>query len=104
MVRKKWKKRDIALGLAFVLVVILILIFYIWHQARLFHLGIENGRLENQVKSLQKEVETLEAKKATLLSLKQVEERAEKELNLKKPREDQLIDWERLAEERKQRP
>lgn len=91
MVRKKFKKSEIALGLFFILTVVVILTFYIWHQIESVRLGYQINNLESQVMALNKEVEELEAKKSSLLSLDNVERIAKKELKLKPVRDDQII-------------
>jgi cell division protein FtsL len=91
VVRKKFKKSEIALGLFFILTVVVILTFYIWHQIESVRLGYQINNLEAQVIALNKEVEELEAKKSSLLSLDNVERIAKKELKLKPAQEDQII-------------
>jgi len=91
MVRRKFKKKDIALGVFFTLIAISIFTFYLWHQAQSFKLGIETADLKNQVKIIKKEVDELEAKKSYLLSLYRVEIIAKKELLLKATKKEQII-------------
>lgn len=91
MVRKKFKKSEIALGLFFILTVVVILTFYIWHQIESVRLGYQINDLEAKVLVLNKEVEGLEAKKSSLLSLDNVEKIAKADLNLKTSRDDQII-------------
>jgi len=91
MARRKFKKKDIALGAFFTLIAISIFTFYLWHQAQSFKLGIETVDLKSQVKTIKREVEELEAKKSYLLSLYRVEIIAKEELLLKDSNEDQII-------------
>ena len=70
---------------------ILVLTFYIWHQMESVKIGYEIGKLEEKVLALKKEVEELETKKASLLSLERVEKIAREDLNMVKPEEKQLI-------------
>ncbi len=91
MVRKKFKKSEIALGLFFILTVVVILTFYIWHQIESVRLGYQINDLEAKVFMLSKEVEGLEAKKSSLLSLDNVEKIAKADLNLTLSRDDQII-------------
>ena len=91
MVRKKFKKSEIALGFFFILTFVAILTFYIWHQIESVRMGYQINNLENKVITLNKEVEALEAKKSSLLSLDNVEKIAKTKLNLKPSRDDQII-------------
>ena len=91
MVRKKFSKKEIALGIICTVLVISVLTFYIWHQVESIRLGYKTGELEEKVLLLKTEVEKLEAKKASLLTLERVEKIAKDELHLKKPSEDQII-------------
>ncbi|MFO7867086.1 MAG: cell division protein FtsL [Candidatus Aminicenantes bacterium] len=91
MVRKKIKKRAVILGISAALTAMLILTFYIWHQAKSIHLGYSIGSLEEQVLELEREVEKLEAEKSRLLSLERVESIARRELNLVFPEKEQLV-------------
>jgi cell division protein FtsL len=91
MVRKRYKKRTIMLGFLAVLAAVLILTFYIWHQAESIHLGYSIGDLEKKVMDLEQEVEKLEAEKSRLLSLERVESIARTHLNLILPEKDQMI-------------
>lgn len=91
MARKRFSTKEIALGLLGVLTVIGFLTFYIWHQAESIRLGYKTRDLEHRLQSLKKEVETLEARKAELLSLHRVERIATTRLSLAEPSEDQLV-------------
>lgn len=91
MVRKKYRKKEIILVVFCIIIVISILTFYIWHQMESVRIGYEIGELEEKVLNLRKEVEKLETKKSTLLSLERVEKIAKEELNLVEPKEEQLV-------------
>ena len=91
MVRKKISKRDILIGIAWTVIVILILTFYIWNQIESIRLGYAIGDLEKKLQELQKNVDKLEAEKAALLSLEKVEAIAKEKLKLQKPRKEQII-------------
>lgn len=91
MVRKKFKKSELALGFFFILIVGVILTFYIWHQIESVRLGYQINDLETKVLMLNKEVEELEATKSSLLALDNVEKIAKADLNLKPARDDQII-------------
>jgi len=100
MVRRKFKKKDIALGVLFTLTAISIFTFYLWHQAQSFKLGIETADLKNQVKTIKKEVDELEAKKSYLLSLYRVETIAKEELLLKATKKEQIIYLENIQNQK----
>jgi cell division protein FtsL len=91
MVRKKFRKKEIMLVVAFTVIVVFVLSFYIWHQMESVRIGYTINELKKKVKELSEEVEKLEAKRAQLLSLERVEKVAKEELNLAEPREDQII-------------
>ena len=91
MVRKKYTKKEIILVVFCIIIVISILTFYIWHQMESVRIGYKIGELEETVLNLRKEVEKLETKKSTLLSLERVEKIAKEELNLVEPKEEQLV-------------
>ena len=91
MVRKKFSKKHIAIGIFFTLIVIFILNFYIWHQVESVRLGYKTGELEIRLLDLRKEVEKLEAKKASLLALERVEKIAREELKMIPPKEEQIV-------------
>jgi len=91
MVRKKFKKNAVMRAVGFAVVITLILTFYIWRQAESVKIGYNIRDLEEKVVRLQKEVETLEAEKTSLLSLDRVEQKAKQKLGLREPEQDQLI-------------
>jgi len=79
------------LVVAFTVIVVFVLSFYIWHQMESVRIGYTINDLKKKVKELSEEVEKLEAKRSQLLSLERVEKVAKEELNLAEPREDQII-------------
>ncbi|MBD3414713.1 MAG: cell division protein FtsL [Candidatus Aminicenantes bacterium] len=91
MVRKKLKRETVLRSVLIAFMTILILTFYIWRQAESVKMGYSIRDLEEKVARLEKEVETLEAKKTSLLSLDRVEQRAKQNLGLREPKEEQLI-------------
>jgi len=91
MVRKKFNKKEIIRDILYTVIIITIFIFYIWHQSKSISLGYKNGELEERIISLRKEIEKLQAKKSSLLSLERVEKIAKEELKLKEPRKDQIV-------------
>ena len=91
MVRKKYSKREITFIISCAILIILILSFYIWHQMEFVRLGYEIGKLEEEVLNLKKDVEKLEAVKASLLSLENVEKQAREDLRLVEPQKEQII-------------
>ena len=91
MVRKKFNKKEILLGFLITIFVISILTFYIWHQMESIRIGYETGELEKRITTLTKKIEILEATKSHLLSLENVEKIAKEELNLAKPKNNQII-------------
>ncbi len=91
MVRKKFSKAQIILGISCTIVLTFFLIFYIWHQAESIRLGYKTRQLEEEILSLKKEIEKLEVKKSSLLSLERVEKIAREELKLTSPEKEQII-------------
>lgn len=91
MVRKKFNKKEILLGIVCSLLVLLILSLYVWHQTESVNLGYDTAELEHKVIQLQKEVEKLETIKSSLLSLDRVEKMAKEKLEMSEPRDDQVF-------------
>ena len=94
MVRRKVKARDIALGLVAAAVVVLILMFYIWHQVESIRLGYRILELESELQTLELEMDTLEARRAGLLAPDLVERIAREELGYTEVSADRIIMWE----------
>jgi len=90
MIRKKFGKKEIFLGLLIGTIVTLVLTAYIWHQAESYRLGITTREMESEVQLLKREIQTLEVKKAQLLRLERVKKIAEEELNLTKVKKEQI--------------
>ncbi len=91
MVRKKFNKKEVLLGIVCTLLVLFILSLYVWHQTESVSLGYDTAELEHQVLLLQKEVEKLETIKSSLLSLDRVEKMAKEKLELSEPEEHQIF-------------
>ena len=72
------------------LFVITLLTFYIWHQAESIRLGYQTRKLEEDIASIKKEIEQLEAERASLLSLERVEKIATNKLQLRPPEDEQI--------------
>jgi len=91
MVKKKRPKVEllfIAISICFGLAC---LTFYIWYQTEIIRLGLEIRRAEETINKLETEIKSLEAVKASLLSLERVEKIARQTLNLAEPQPAQLI-------------
>jgi cell division protein FtsL len=97
MAKPLGRRREILIWLLLALAAVTVLSFYIWHQTRSYHLGIDISRLEFEIKSLEKEVERLEVEKASLEALDRVEKIARERLNLAPPRPEQMIDLRKPA-------
>ena len=67
-----------------------LLTFYIWHQAESIRLGYQTRELEEDVASIKKDIEQLEAEKASLLSLERVERIATQTLKMRPPEDKQI--------------
>jgi cell division protein FtsL len=91
MVRKKFSKKEMVLGIGCTLFALLILSLYIWHQTESVSLGYDTAELEYRVIQLEKEVEELETIKSSLLTLDRVEDIARNKLNLAEPKEEQIV-------------
>ena len=90
MVRKKFTKKQIALGILCMGFIIALLTFYIWHQAESIRLGYQTRELEEDIVSIKKDIEQLEAEKASLLSLERVEKIATHTLKMNPPKDEQI--------------
>ena len=91
MVRKKISKKEVLVGVAWTVIVILILTFYIWNQIESIRLGYAIGDLKMKLQNLEKEVEKFETIKSALLSLDNVEHTAKEKLKLQKPKKEQIV-------------
>jgi cell division protein FtsL len=91
MVRKKFSRKEIAIGVACTLFALLVLSLYVWHQTESVSLGYDSAELEYRVIQLEKEVEELETVKSSLLTLDRVEKIARNELRLSEPEEEQIV-------------
>jgi len=91
MIRKKFSKKEIALGIFTAIFIIFILTFYIWHQMESVQMGYETGKQEEKVSALREDVKKLETKKASLLALERIEKIAKEELKLAPAKEYQII-------------
>jgi cell division protein FtsL len=90
MVSKKFTKKQIAIGILCMVFVIALLTFYIWHQAETIRLGYQTRELDEDIASIKKDIEQLEAEKASLLSLERVEKIAIQTLKMKPPEDKQI--------------
>lgn len=91
MVRKKFSKKEIAIGVSCTLFALLVLSLYVWHQTELVSLGYDSAELEYRVIQLEKEVEELDTVKASLLTLDRVEDIARNKLKLSEPKQEQVV-------------
>jgi cell division protein FtsL len=91
MVRKKFSKKEIAIGIACTLFALLILSLYVWHQTESVSLGYDSAELEQRVIQLEKDVEKLEVIKSNLLRLDRVENIARESLKLTEPQDEQIV-------------
>ncbi len=99
MVRKKFSKKEIFVGIGCTLFALLILSLYVWHQTESVSLGYDSAELEYRVIQLEKEVEKLETVKSSLLTLERVENIARNKLKLSEPKEEQIV-YENIEKER----
>lgn len=95
MVRRKFSPRGIALGAALLVTVVGVLTFYVWYQTESVKLGMDIGKSEDRIRELEKAIETLELRKATLLDPGRVEKIARESLGLVDPKDDDVIYQER---------
>jgi len=91
MVRRKFTKKEMMLVVLCTIFIISILTFYIWHQVEAVRLGYEINQLEKKLLELEKEVEELEAQKASFLSLENVERIAREKLKMADTRDEQKV-------------
>jgi cell division protein FtsL len=97
MVHRRFNLKEIALGAGFILLLLVIVTFYIWYQTEAIQLGYRVGELETRVARLKEDIKKLEAKKASLLSLRRVEGIARESLGLTDPAPGQIL-YDRPAE------
>ena len=91
MVSKKFRRKEILIGIACTLFALLILSIYVWHQTESVSLGYSTAELEHRVVELEKDVEKLETVKSSLLTLNRVERIARDKLKLTEPAEGQIV-------------
>ena len=91
MVRKKIPRRRLLLGLMSLLLTLFILTFYLWHLTETARLGLAIGDLKIQLSRVRHEIDTLETKKAALLSLGRVEKVAKEDLQMTEPQPGQVV-------------
>lgn len=91
MVRRRWNPREVALIGAFVIVILSFLTFYVWYQTESVRLGLEIGRAEARIQSLEKDIEALKLRRAALLDLGRVERIARASLGLTDPKDEDII-------------
>jgi cell division protein FtsL len=91
MIRRKWSPKEIALGAAFLLALVGLLTFYVWYQTEAVHLGLDIGKREAEIKSLQDDIQKLKLRKAALLSPGRVEKIAREKLGLTDPQTGEIV-------------
>ena len=91
MVNRKYSPKEIALGAAFILVLLVIVTFYILYQSEAIQLGYKIAGLEDRAARIKEEIKKLETKKAALLSLRRVEGIARESLGLTDPNPGQVL-------------
>ncbi len=91
MVRRQIEPRRIAAWAALGLFAAAVLVFYLWHLNENIRLGWDMARLESEMASARKQVESLEARRARLLAPDRVERIAKSELKMGEPRPDQIV-------------
>jgi cell division protein FtsL len=91
MVHRKFDVKELALGAAFIILLLVIVTFYIWYQTEAVQLGYRVAELESKVGRLKEDIKKLEARKAGLLSLRRVEGIARERLGLSDPAPGQIL-------------
>jgi len=99
MVRRKWNLRGIALGAAFFAATAAVLTFYVWYQTESVKLGLDIAKLDGRIRELERDIEALELRRASLLDPGRVERIAREALGLVDP-EDAAIVYERTGSPR----
>lgn len=100
MVKKNLPKIEIFFIILSLVSSLLCLTFYIWYQTELIRIGLENQKIQEQIKQLEEEIKSLEAIRSSLLSPDRVEKIARQYLSLTEPEKSQLI-YEELVTELK---
>ncbi len=91
MVKRKLPKIEIFLIVFILFIALLFLTFYIWYQAELIRIGLENQRIQEQINQLEEDIKRLEVLRSSLLSPERVEKIAREYLNLTEPDPGQII-------------
>ena len=91
MVNRKYDSKEIALGAAFLLFLLVIVTLYILYQTEAIQLGYKIAGLEDRVARMKEEIKKLETKKAGLLSPRRVERIARESLGLTDPKPAQVL-------------
>jgi len=91
MVHKKYTLRQVLAALGAGVILVFILSFYLWQITETIRLGYETGRAESTKSALEKDVQRLQAERASLLALDRVERTARARLGLADPRPDQIV-------------
>lgn len=91
MVNRKYNTKEIALGAAFLLLLLVVVTLYILYQTEAVQLGYRIAGLEDRVARMKEEIKKLETKKAGLLSLRRVEGIAREDLGLTDPKPGQVL-------------
>jgi cell division protein FtsL len=97
MVRRKWSAREIALGSAFLAVILSLLTFYIWYQTEAIRLGKTIERHKHEISFLREEIKKLEIRKAELLDPAVVDRIARDRLGLRDPSPDEIFHLDTLV-------
>ena len=91
MISQKPNRKKLAGGISIAFLIVFFLTFYIWHQAESVSVGYSTRDLEEKIKQLTKNIEVLEARKASLLSLEKVDQAAREKLGMVTPAEGQIF-------------
>jgi len=91
MISQRPNKKNLAVGISIAFLIVFFLTFYIWHQAESVSVGYSTRDLEEKIKLLTKNIEVLETRKASLLSLEKVERAAREKLGMVTPKEGQIF-------------
>jgi cell division protein FtsL len=91
MISQRPNRKNLAGGISIAFLIVFFLTFYIWHQAESVSVGYSTRDLEEKIKQLTKNIEVLETRKASLLSLEKVERAAREKLGMVTPKEGQIF-------------